>query len=297
VKWIIALLVLIAPLSSIQADEQASEEAALRVFIDNFFTEFTQLNPMLGADEDGADKRSPLALSSFVIARFTRPSEADKRSGRIAPVDLIAQLFMHGPNGWVIEDLRISGDVARADINFGSVKNKIPEPLAFSFRLIKDGDTWKFFRFVDLRPKAPKVEKKEIKVQQATGDPVATTKAYLDLIIDLYNPDNAAKATARLIDISKAIRPLWVDAREARRTAGQLQAQFAQTQPFEWRHLETSLNGDTADVTVELRVGNKLMLDNAMMLKMLGGETPRFVFKLKKESGVWKLTGFTRKPA
>ncbi len=300
-KWIIVLLALIALPGTIQADDKAgdkaSEEAALRVFIDNFFTEFTQLNPILGDDGDGAEKRSPLALGSFVTARFTKPLDADRRSGRIAPVDLIAQLFMHGPDGWVIEDLQISGDVARANINFGSVMNKASEPLAYSFRLIKDGDTWKFFRFVNLQPKTPEAEKKEIEKQQAVGDPVATTKAYLDLIVDLYNPDNAPKAAARLTDISKAIEPLWVDSREARRAAGQLQAQFAQTHPRDWKHLETSLGGDTADVTVELLVGNKTMLENAMMLKMFGGETPQFVFKLKKDSDVWKLTGFTRKPA
>ena len=49
------------------------------------------------------------------------------------------------------------------------------------------------------------------------------------------------------------------------------------------------------EATVELSVGNTLMLNNTMMLKMYGGAKPRLAFKLVGEGDVWKITGFNKK--
>lgn len=289
-KRLLGILTIMLLATWVAADDHVDDEAEVRAFIEDFFTGFRALNPMMQPD----DKKQMAGLTVHVVKNFTKVSEENRRSGRVPPVDLVSALFIHGPKNWQIKDMRVSGDVARVDMLFQSVaKNGAPD-VPLSFRLIRDAEDWKFIRFINPRPKKKAVESEALPEQNAAASAETTVKTYLDFVVGAYNPDRAGAAQSRLADISKAITPLWLDTRAARRASGQLQAQLSQIQPLDWKLFKVDQGASSAEVTAELLVGNKLMLGNPMMLKMFGGETPRLTFALKKEGEAWKLAGFTR---
>ena len=289
-KRLLGILTIMLLATWVAADDHGDGEAEVRAFIEDFFTEFRSLNPMMQPE----DKKPMAVLTAHVVKNFTKVSEENRRSGRVPPIDLVSALFIHGPKSWQIKDMKVSGDAARVDMLFQSAAKNGALDLPLSFRLIRDAEGWKFIRFINQQSKKKVVESEPLPEQNATASAEVTVKTYLDFIVSAYSPSKVGAAQSRLADISKAGAPLWMDTRGARRASGQLQAQFSQIQPLDWKLIKADQSGGSAEVTAELLVGNKLMLGNPMMLKMFGGETPRLIFVLKKEGEVWKLAGFTR---
>ena len=282
-------LILISPATT---QAETADEVAVRTFVDGFFTRFSEM-AAARAEGDG----SVMPLTGYAVENFVKTSEADRRRGRIAPVDLVSKLFMHGPKSWQMEALRVAGDVARVDIQFVSDMTGQSEPIPMSFRLVREGDIWKFLRFEDLRkPPAAKPEEAEIDAVSPASSPTQTVKAYLDFMVETYRPANAANAASKLVQISKATEAAWVDARNARRASAQIQAQFSQLQPLDWTHVRATDVGTGTEVEVELTVGNKQLLSNAGMLRFWGGEKPRLIFDMEKTDDGWRISGFRRAP-
>ena len=277
-KWILALLLMLASTTPAEVQDEMPDEAAVREFVNGFFARFVELRDARQTSEE----KSTRSLASHAVAHFTEVSEADRRRGRIPPVDLVSALFMHGPKTWRIERLKVAGDVARVDVHFTSVMDDHSDQIPLSFRLIRAGGSWKFLRFEDLRPpaqEAPAMEK--IKSVNPDTDLVKTLRAYMDFVVQTYEPAHASKALGQTIEISKALEPMWVDTRDARRAAAQLHTSFMQLQPLDWKLIDTVVDGDQAYCTVELIVGNKQLVANAFMLKFWGGERECPVFSWK----------------
>ena len=291
-KWLAPLMMFMIPWGELAAREQANDEAVLSTFIGEFFTEFARLSPI----SQNKEQKSVMPLVSFTLDNFTKLSEIDRSKGRVASIELVGQLFMHGPKAWNIEHLRIAGDVARVDIRFVSIMESQEQDIQLSFRLIRIEDGWKFMRFEDLRPKPKVLEVPNVEMveQIAAVSPNATLKTYLDFMIDVYSPSKVAASQGRSRDISRAIEPLWVQTHAARRASGQFRALLRQIHPLDWNLVTSEQAVKAAKVTVELLVGNKRILNNDKMLNIMGGETPRFIFDLGREGKTWQLTGFTK---
>lgn len=286
-KMIFAFLILALCFSADPSAATDNQEAALQEFVDTFFTEFARRNPTMNQDVQGVT-----SLSAHAVSHFVKTPESAARKGRIAPVDLVSALLAEGPASWTITDMKLAGDAARVEIEFQS--NTANRPFTMSFRMIRTGDGWKFIRFEDNRIKVASTEAASMEKQVAGDKPEDTVAQYLDFMVDVYRPGNAANAMRRIADISDALKALWVEERDARRMQGQLQAQLQQLQPTVWKLTHAGQDGATATASVQLTVGNPMMLSNQAMLALFGGANPKLDFMLKKEGESWKITSFKK---
>ncbi len=282
---------------SVSSTAETSEDAVLSAFIDDFFTEFSRLSAAARGAKDSSGQSTTMPLISHSMTHFVRSTETSRiSSGEVPEVDLVAKLVFHGPKSWVISDVRVAGDVARADVAFTSVQPRQSEPIPFAFRFIRSEGNWMFLRSIDKRPKKvieetvvvlPKAQKLE---PAKSAD--STLKAYLDFlvanrsVVDLKKPATMRPAVKKIGD---EIAPLWRADAASKRARNEATTKLLFQDIESWLIIEETLDGDHWSALVEVTMGKRNPLAGFSKIK------PKMTFEANNEGGSWLLVGFALK--
>ena len=280
---------------SVSSTAQTSEEAVLRAFINDFFTEFSRLSAAARVAKDSSGHSTTMPLINHSMTHFVKSTETSRAtSGEVPEVDLVAKLVFHGPKSWEIKDVRVAGDVARADVTFLSLQARQSEPIPFTFRFIRSEGNWKFLRSTDKRPKTV-VEETTVALPseqnlEPTNSAGSTLKAYLDFlvanrtVVDLKKPATIRPAVKK---IGEEIAALWRMDAASKRARNEATTKLLFQDIESWLIIEETLDGDHWTALVEVTMGKRNPMAAFSKIK------PKMTFEAENEGGSWFLVGFS----
>lgn len=277
-----------------QASGQNDDEASLRAFIDEFFTEFAALTATARDSRDNRDQSRAMPVINHTLAHFVRSTETGEAArGSVPEVELVAKLTFHGPASWDISNVRVAGDVARADVQFHSVQESHTKPIPFAFRFIRANDGWRFLRATDKRPKEeaaePEVDVAGAVSSSQTLSAAATLAQYLDFLVanrgavDIRNP---AAIRPAMKTIGDEIAVLWADGAPARRARNEATTKLLLQDIKAWEIVEDSDADNEWRAAIEVTMGERNPMAAFSKIK------PRMTFVATLQNGIWKLSGF-----
>ena len=268
-----------------------TQKQELLAFIDAFFTEFSALSSKI---RRGSDKTAQMDIIHLTRDRFVRATQDSIRaSGNVQEIDIISKLWPIGPKSWVVKDIHIAGDVAKASILFYSYNESHKEPIPYALRFIRSNDTWLFLRAMDLRPKKPS-DKTSVtlpaeKDLTALGSPQKTLGDYLDYLVanrslvDIRNPAMLRPAVKKIGD---GIKALWADTPAARRARNEATSKLLLQDIAGWQLGENTAAGGAWEGMVEVTTGAKNPMATYIKTK------PKVMFKAVQSGNIWLLTDF-----
>lgn len=282
------LLLLVLGVGGAQAQ---TPEEDLKAFIDDFFTEFAGLTERIRSGDNAAG----MEMIRLTRQNFVAPKRGAVRpSDKVPEADMMATLWPHGPKSWTVENVRVAGDVARADVTFMSVLAHQKDPIPYSMRFIRESDRWRILRAEDLRPEPEQKMPDEVTLPAerevaVKATPEATLDEYLRYLYDNKGPidvKNPAKLYPAAKKIGDEIAALWGKDPAARRARNEATAKILLMDLQAWEVVEAGADGGIWTATVAITLGERNPM--AAFIKT----PPRVKLSATEQDGGWKLMGY-----
>ena len=265
-------------------------EQELEVFLDEFFTQFSDLSAKRRSNPQG---RAMIPLTRLAKSKVERSPAMRGVPRALDPsASVIAKLWLHGPKEWTVTEMDVEGDSAFAKVYFLSIMAGRPEPIPFGFRFSKSGQRWKINGFVDLRS-VPQQDGNwhELIVSAVKESPEASFTAYMDEIERYYTPRKAKESMQIAPQVQESLSPMWLATENATKSLSRSMMTFSQIQPRNWQFVSSDFDGEDAELVIKASAGNPVMRQNLGMAAMMSSG---LMFTLERGEGGWLLKDYGR---
>ncbi len=274
----------------LSAVELAGPAQDIETFLDGFFARFSTYAKKRRENTGG---RAMIPLLRHARAAYERsPASERLKNPADSPTGLIAKLWMHGPQSWVITEFDWLEDSAFAKVYFKSVDESRPDPIPFGFKFFKAGTRWKIGGYVDLRSLEGNHDGWHNLIVEGNPDsPEAVFTSYMDKIEEFYSPKRAKESMKIAPQVQENLAPMWLPTEDATKSLGRAMMTFSQLQPRNWQFVSSDFVDEKSELVIQASAGNPVMRRNLGMAAMMGSGMK---FTLERVGDEWLLKSYGR---